>query len=134
MKYVLCLSIAMLMLVSCNHSNKELKERISHSDSMAINYFKGDGTMDTVVAVKIIRDSSKMQQLTDLLTGTSAETKTPCGYDGSIHFFKMNQVVKDIYFRMNDEKCMYFFFNQQGKNSASALSKEAKALITSFRK
>ncbi len=134
MKYVLYLPIALLVLISCNHSNKELKKRITHSDSMAINYFKGDGTMDTVVVVKIIRDSSKMQLLTNFITESSAATKAPCGYDGSLHFFKMNQVVEDIYFRMNDKKCMYFFFKEKGKNSATELSKEAKELITSFRK
>ncbi|CAN5407493.1 hypothetical protein BH11BAC3_BH11BAC3_43300 [soil metagenome] len=133
MKYVLFLPVALLVLMSCNHSNKKLNKRISHSDSLAINYFKGDGTMDTVVAVRIIRDSSKMQQLTNLITESAAETKAPCGYDGSLHFFKMNQVVEDIYFRMNDENCMYFFFKEQGKNSAVELTKEAKELIISFR-
>ncbi|MCW3092047.1 MAG: hypothetical protein JWP81_3116 [Ferruginibacter sp.] len=123
-----------LALLACNHSNKEIKERLTNSDSMAINYFKGDGTMDTVMAVKIIRDKQQLEQLVGYISGRSVEANMKCGYDGSLHFFKMNQVIQDVDFRMNQDGCMQFSFSQYGKPHATALSESAKELINSFRK
>ena len=121
-------------LTACNHPNKEIKERIMNADSVAINYFKGDGTMDTVVAIKIISDKQKIEQLVILIAAQRVEGNYKCGYDGSLHFFKMNKVIQDIDFRMNEEDCMYFSFMRNGKPQATALSKGAKELINSFRK
>jgi hypothetical protein len=134
MKHVLYILIALCTLMACNYPNKEIKERIANSDSMAINYFKGDGTMDTVVAVKIIRDKQNIGQLATFISERSVKGNDKCGYDGSLHFFKMNMVVQDIYFRMNEKECMYFSFLQYGKTQATALSQAAKELIISFRK
>jgi hypothetical protein len=134
MKHVLYILICVCTFIACSHPNKEIKERISNSDSLAINYFKGDGTMDTVVAVKIVRDKKKIEQLAGFIAGRSVEGNYICGYDGSLHFFKMNQVIQDIDFRMNEVGCMYFSFLQYGKPQATALSQAAKELISSFRK
>jgi hypothetical protein len=134
MKDVVFILTAVCALMACNHPNKEIEERIANSDSMAINYFKGDGTMDTVVAVKIIRDKLKIGQLATLISERSAQAHYACGYDGSLHFFKMNRVVQDIDFRMNAGGCMYFSFLQYGKTHTTELSAAAKSLITSFRK
>ena len=121
-------------LVSCNHSNEPIKERISQSDSVAINYFKGDGTMDTVVAIKIIRDQQIIAQLAGFISAQQAEMNYACGFDGSLHFFKMNKVVQDINFGMNAAGCRYFSFVLNGKSQATNLSTAAKELITSLRK
>ena len=104
-------------------------ERINNADSLAINYFKGDGTMDSVIAVKIVRDRKVMDQLISLISASSAIIKTKCGYDGSLHFFKKGVVVQDIDFRMNDAACMYFTFRQDGKTAATILLPEAKKLL-----
>ena len=53
----------LITLTSCNKPDKKIKERINNADSLAINYFKGDGTMDAVIAVKIVRDKKIMDQL-----------------------------------------------------------------------
>ena len=121
-------------LLSCNHSNEPIKERINHSDSVAINYFKGDGTMDTVVAIKIIRDQQIIAQLAGFISAQQAEMNYACGFDGSLHFFKMNKVVQDINFGMNAAGCRYFSFVLNGKSQATNLSTAAKELITSLRK
>ena len=121
-------------LVSCNHSNESIKERINHSDSVAINYFKGDGTMDTVVAIKIIRDQQIIAQLAGFISAQQAEMNYACGFDGSLHFFKMNKVVQDINFGMNAAGCRYFSFVLNGKSQATNLSTAAKELIASLRK
>lgn len=102
---------------------------------MAINYFKGDGTMDTVIAVKIIRDKQAIEQMATLIAERPIVKSSQCkGYDGSIHFFKMNQVVQDIDFRMEADDCMYFSFLQFGKLQTTALPGEAKNLISSYKK
>ncbi len=120
---------AAVLFSSCNHAGKALKEKITGADSVAINFFKGDGSMDTVTAVKIISDKTIMQQLTDAATAQTATAKTGCGYDGSIHFFRNNMVVQDIDFRMNSDDCNQFTFVIGGENMATALSGDAKTLL-----
>ncbi|MDO9376523.1 MAG: hypothetical protein Q7T76_19010 [Ferruginibacter sp.] len=132
MKYMMSLVGLTLLFCACSHTDKQLKERIISADSIAVNFFSGDGSMDTVIGVKIIRDR---QQVTDLATFISDHKVKPdfdCGYDGSLHFFKTDKVIQDIYFRMED-KCMYFTFMQYGKQEASKLSLEAKAVIQSIK-
>lgn len=121
-------------LAACNRPNTTIKEHISNADSVAINYFKGDGTMDTVTTVKIVKDKKIQEQLADLISASSATFNTKCGYDGSLHFFKSNKVVQDIDFRMNDATCMFFSFKQNGKITATILSPEAKKLLENIRK
>jgi hypothetical protein len=100
---------------------------------MAINYFKGDGTMDTVVAVQITADKNKINQLAKMAGGNTTEN-TNCGFDGSLHFFKSNQVIQDIQFRMNDTQCAHFVFTLDGKLYSTELTADAKALIMSLKK
>ncbi|MEO7767508.1 MAG: hypothetical protein ABIS01_08785 [Ferruginibacter sp.] len=134
MKKILFILAAIYALPACNHKNKEIQERIANSDSVAINYFKGDGTMDSVVVVKIIKDRQAIEQLVGYIAERSVKGKLECGYDGSLHFFKMNSVIQDIDFRMNAEGCMLFSFLQNGKPQATALNESAKELINSLRK
>lgn len=100
---------------------------------MAINYFKGDGTMDTVVAVKIISDKSKITQLAKIAGGTVTANNN-CGFDGSLHFFKNNQVIQDISFRMYDPECNHFSFKLDGKLYCTQLKAETKDFILSLKK
>ena len=134
MKKIIAFIVLSILLISCNKAGKQLKERIVNSDSIAINYFKGDGTMDTVVTVKIIRDKQTLDQLTNLLTAAAATYKANCGVDGSIHFFKKNRVVQDIYFGMIKTDCSQFSFLIDGKRVATALSAEAKKLLEEVKK
>ena len=134
MKKILVFIIISLLFISCNKTGKQLKERITNADSVAINYFKGDGTMDTVVAVKIIRDEQTVDQLTNLLTAADATYTANCGVDGSIHFFKKDRVVQDIDFRIYKEDCRQFSFSMKGKTVATILSSEAKKMIETIKK
>ncbi len=122
------------MLSACNWGNEKIKERITNSDSVAINYFKGDGSIDTVVAVKIIRDKKAINELAGLIAAKNISGNFKCGYDGSLHFFKMNHVIQDIDFKMNDADCMHFSFSLDGKLSATKLSPEAKQLLELLKK
>jgi hypothetical protein len=132
-KYLLLLNV-LIVTASCTHSNDAISKRISNSDSVAINYFKGDGTMDTVVAVTIIRDRKIIHQLSNFISENKTEMNYACGLDGSLHFFKMNKVVQDINFGMNTTGCSYFSFVLNGKSQATSLSVAAKELITAVRK
>ncbi len=125
--------VVAFIITSCNRENKKIKEKLSNADSIAINYFKGDGTMDTVMAVKIVRDKKLIEEFSRLISATSAKPALKCGYDGSLHFFKKNRVVQDVDFRMNEPKCMYFSFKQEANISATILSPEAKQLLESVR-
>ena len=113
---------------SCNHDQKVIAERLSITDSVAINFFKGDGTMDTVVRVKMIRDKEQIKQLSNFISSSSAPAKA-CGVDGSIHFFRNDLVLQDIDFRMNDADCMHFHLQIDGEWFTTELSKDAKAFL-----
>ena len=133
MKYWWFFLGAVFSITACKQPNEPLKERIASADSVAVNYYSGDGTMDTVVAVRIIRNK---QQITELATHISEEAVKrdfKCGFDGSLHFFKMNKVIQDVDFRMGDKDCMYFTFMQFGKLEATRLSPAAKTLIESLK-
>lgn len=123
--------IAVLLLAGCNDVNTKLKERITASDSAVINFYKGDGGMDTVTSVKIIRDKKILEQLTNLIPAKKTSLLNNCGYDGSLHFFKNNLVVQDIDFRMNNDKegCSQFSFSLDGEKGATKLSAEAARLL-----
>ena len=88
MKKGLIFLLLLIALAACNKPDKKIKERISNADSLAINYFKGDGTMDSVIAVKIVRDKKIIEQLISLISASSTIINTKCGYDGSLHFLK----------------------------------------------
>lgn len=134
MKLFLIFFYLIFIVSSCNQTNELIKEKIIHSDSVAINYFKGDGTMDSVVAVKIIKDQKIINELTDFVSQNNRKINYSCGFDGSLHFFKMNKVIQDVNFGMNESGCSYFSFTLQGKMQATELSSAAKELIVSLRK
>ena len=84
--------------------------------------------MDTVVRVVILRDKKEIADLANFMeSGTTEDLK--CGYDGSLHFFKNNAVIKDIDFRMNDVACMHFSFLMNGKSYSTKLSADAKKFL-----
>jgi len=134
MKKSLVLLSVVIALAACNNSNEKIKERITGSDSVAINYFKGDGSIDTVIAVKIIRDTKTINELATLIAAKKSSGNFKCGYDGSLHFFKMSRVIQDVNFKMNDANCLHFSFPQEGKITATRLSPEAKQLLESLKK
>ncbi len=134
MKNVITLAIIVIALSSCHHSDKQLKIKISNADSVAINYFTGDGKIDSVTRVKIIRDKNTMEQLADFTSASLTDIKENCGYDGTIHFYKNDNVVQDIRFRMNDEKCMQFTYAEDGNIVATKLSQQAKELLEAINK
>mgnify|MGYP000983792604 FL=1 len=133
MKSIVFFTGVLILISACNNTNSKIKERLAGTDSVVINYFKGNGSMDTVVAVKFIRDKKIIDQLSEMIGENSITALSPCGYDGSLHFFKKNMVFQDIDFRMNDVHCMQFTFKQEGKTVATALSPEAKQLLVQLK-
>jgi hypothetical protein len=133
MRRIVIIIVTAVLFFSCKQNNKALKERLTVADSVAINYFKGDGSMDTVVLVKIIRDKNTLHQLSNLITDELTEEKPGCGYDGSIHFFKDNMVIQDIYFSMHKAGCSQFSFLFNRQRSAGKLSDSAKKLLLNLK-
>jgi hypothetical protein len=129
MRATFTIILTAIVFLSCKHSNKELKERLAVTDSIAINYFKGDGSMDTVVAVRIIRDKNTVEQLSNFVAADIIKEKANCGFDGSLHFFKTDMVIQDVYFRMNSDDCNQFTFSFNTKRGAAKLSADAKKLL-----
>jgi hypothetical protein len=128
MKYFFIM-LAISVLASCKQSVTGLPAKIIESDSMAINWFKGDGSMDTVITVKIIKDKTTINTLAKMAGGYVTTIKN-CGYDGSLHFFKMDRVIQDITFRVNNEACNHFSFVLNGQAYTTELGAEAKALLS----
>ncbi len=125
---------ACLASVSCKQPNKAFLEKVKDADSIAINYFKGDGSMDTVVAVRVLRDKNAITQLSSFIAASSAPDVLKCGYDGSLHYFKRGMVLQDVDFTLRDVQCMQFSFLLNNKTYATALSPEARQLLESVKK
>ena len=121
--------VIIFSLIGCHSNNAELQKRISNADSIAINYFRGDGSMDTVIAVRIVRDKENINRLASFVSARSIQPDYKCGADGSLHFFKINKVIQDIDFRMGSVDCKQFTFLQHGQLKGSKLSGEAKKLL-----
>lgn len=134
MKNFVVIACVVFFLSACNRNGNALKEKIGTADSVAINFFKGDGTMDTVVAVKIVRDKQSVEKLTSLICSASAALKNNCGYDGSIHYFKNNIVIQDIDFRMNSADCSQFSFLLDGQRVATELTGEGRLFLSGLKK
>ena len=118
-----------LLVTGCIRQNHQLKDQIQNSDSAAINYFKGDGTMDTVAVFKIVKNKDVLNQLTNLVAERVIKGKSNCGVDGSLHFFKNNMVVQDVYFQLNNDDCRQFIFSIDRVQQAGELSLAAKQLL-----
>lgn len=130
MKSTCLVVLSIILLTGCDNSVKQLGENIAGADSIAINYFR-DGKMDTVTAVKIIRDKKSIEDITALMTESSVPVKDKCGYDGSIHFFKNDQVIQDVFFSSTTEECRMFLFQLKGKDIATQLDDKAKEFLSS---
>ena len=126
------LLLAILCFFSCS-KRTGIKELLTGSDSVAINFFKGDGSMDTVYKMVMLRDKKQVDSLANFIESSTTH-QSNCGYDGSLHFFKNNTVLKDIDFRMNDGSCMHFSFTIKGYLYATTLSGNAKRFLLSVRK
>ena len=130
MRRIVIIIFVTVLFSSCREVNKQLKERLTVADSAAINYFKGDGTMDTVILVKIIKDKNTLDQLSNIITEEITKEKISCCFDGSLHFFKTGMVIQDIYFRMNnDDDCSQFTYSFKSERGAAKLSADAKKLL-----
>ncbi|MBP6024776.1 MAG: hypothetical protein KA762_14405 [Ferruginibacter sp.] len=131
MKYILLL-LLLPVLFSCTNPTG-IKEIITGADSVAINYFKGDGTADTVVNMAMLKDKSQINKLAGYVEAAKAE-QYKCGYDGSIHIFKRDVVLQDINFSFNDVQCMHFSFLLKNQLYSTKLSAEALQFIKSVNK
>ena len=113
MKVVPLFVIILFYATACNRPNEKIKEYINNTDRIAINFFKGDGTMDKVVAVKMVRNKKAIGDLSSMISASAAKPPVKCGYDGSLHFFKNNRVIQDIGFKMIDAAGVYVLLNKR---------------------
>ena len=130
-KYIVSL-LLLPVLFSCTKPTG-IKEVIAGADSVAINYFKGDGTADTVTNMVMLRDKNLISKLADYIEAVKTE-QYKCGYDGSIHIFKRHVVLQYINFTVNDVQCMHFSFLLNNKLYSTTLSAEALQFIKSVNK
>jgi len=130
MKKIFIAFVALAFFTSC-HDSTGIKDFVAGSDSVAINFYKGDGSMDSVVKVVILRDSAQVATLADFIESKEVE-QAKCGYDGSLHFFKKDMVLKDVDFRMNEKDCMQFSFMLNNKIYATRLSGKAKDYLSAL--
>lgn len=128
MKALTGLLLLVIFASACRQTNDDLAKHLAGTDSVAINYFKGDGTMDTVITVRVIRDTAIVQQLAAAVAENETKGEVNCGQDGSLHFFRKNQVVQDVDFRLEHD-CTQFSFRQLGIVKYSKVSAAAKDLL-----
>lgn len=122
-----CFIIAIICFSAC-HRPSGIKEVISGADSVAISYYTGNGKIDSVTKVIILRKHDEMEKLATYIESDQV-AQNNCGYDGALHFFKSNTVIKPVYFRSNDVNCMHFSFMMDGNSFFTKLSPEAKQFL-----
>jgi len=132
MKQIILILLAGVSFAACNDAGKQFKERNAGADSIAINFFKAGGKMDTVTAVKIIRDKLSIDELTGMIAASTTSINSKCTFNGSIHFFKNDRVVQDVFFS-NDESCRQFVFRLNGHDEATALDEKARDLLMTLK-
>lgn len=133
MKYIIVVLLVSIIYPACTNSAKQFIDKYAGADSIAINFFKTDGQMDTVTAVKIIRDKKTIEEITALIAGGKAAVNNKCTYEGSIHFFKNDRVVQDVFFNGSNKACRQFLFRLNGKDEATELDDKAKAYLLRLR-
>jgi len=131
MKKILTAFLALAFLASCNDATG-IKDFVAGSDSVAINFYKGDGSMDAVVKVVVLRDSVQVNTLAGFIEAKQTH-HNKCGVDGSLHFFKRDVVLKDVDFRMDEAGCMQFSFFMNGKSYYTELSTKAKGFLSGLK-
>lgn len=131
MKRILTAFIALAFFASCNDTTG-IKNFVAGSDSVAINFYKGDGRMDSVVKVVILRDSVQVSTLAGFIEAPQTH-QNKCGVDGSLHFFKRDVVLKDVDFTLDEAGCMQFSFFMEGKSYYTELSNEAKSFLSGLK-
>jgi len=125
-------AILALNLFSCSKPTG-IKEAIVNADSVAINFFKGDGTAEVVTNMVMLKDKGRISQLANFAeSGKAAQYQ--CGFDGSIHIFKRDAVLQDIDFSINNAACMHFSFLLNNTIYRTKLSPEALQFIKSLNK
>jgi hypothetical protein len=123
------LFLLLISLIACNSKHHLLAEKIAGCDSVAINFFKGDGQMDTVTKVLIVKDPAVVKKIAGYVCEDKEGMKANCGVGGSLHFFKFDKVIQDVYFTPFNSDCNLFSFKLDGQNETTRLSKEAKNTI-----
>jgi hypothetical protein len=118
-----------ILLTACHSYNKQLKTVVENADSIAINYYRGNGTDDTVMSVIIIRDEQQIDQLVRYVSEDGPVGPDSCGVDGAIYFFKNDSVVQRVDFALSRSTCNYFSYEQNGKNVCTLYSDSAKTLL-----
>ena len=130
MKNFIVIILLSSIVSACNNTSKKLKERIAGADSIAINFFKDNGRMDTVTSVEIIRDKNEIEKLTAFITTEDASEIKNCSNNGSIHFFKNDAVIQDVFFNHGNAGCSRFQFMIDHKPAYTLMSTEAGNFLT----
>jgi hypothetical protein len=132
MKQIILILLAAAGFASCNDTGKQFKERNAGADSIAINFFKTGGNMDTVTAVKIIRNKTTIDELTAIIGASATSINDKCGFEGSIHFFKNDRVIQDVFFS-SSESCRQFLFRLNGRDAATELDDTAREFLSALK-
>jgi hypothetical protein len=133
MKQTILILLAGIAAAGCTDTARQFRESNTGTDSIAINFFKTGSNMDTVTAVKIIRDKKTVEDIVTLIASGSAAVNDKCQYDGSFHFFKNDKVVQDVFFNSTDEQCRQFLFRLNGKDAATELNDKARDFLTALK-
>lgn len=134
MKVNVAIVIILFILTACNNVHQPTRMLLENADSIAINYFTGDGKMDSVTQVYMLKDKVVIANIIQQTTSSIFTNNDVCGYDGSLHFFKNNRVVLDMWFKKNNTKCNAVEFTYNGKLIHTKLTNEMAAILTSFQK
>jgi hypothetical protein len=106
--------VLLFCFAACSQPDKAWRTRLVHIDSVAINMFPGNGSMDSVLGVTVIRDKGTIDSICRWVTEAQADKpSTPCGPQASLHFFSRGMVMHDA--ELGTAACGVLNYRFQGK-------------------
>lgn len=122
---------SLLAFASCSGPDKILQDRLTQVDSVAINFFSGDGSMDTVVGVTILRDRKEIDSLVKEAAQASIQVDKPCAPQASMHFFSRGQVIQDL--EVGIAGCDHLSYLHQGKRRTTSIGQSLQNRLINWR-
>ena len=122
--------VLILLITSCS---SPFKKKLIEADDMTINFLAGERP-DSVYTYKIVHttDTKAMEKLIDFIDKGTA-TNRQCPADGTIKFSNKDQIIQTITFTISDNKCRQFMINENGQESARAMSNDAADFLIGLR-
>jgi hypothetical protein len=129
MKFYSIVLMTIFSLSACKQS--AIKQSFSSADSLVI-HFK-DEQAGIVTKTVQTAESKAIRRIIEFVDAKETELYK-CGYDGKMFFYKKDQQLQEVDFKMKNDSCNHFTFLLNGKRMGTKMSDEAVDFFASLEK